>query len=110
MRLNIFVMVPFNSVEKGRLNGCYIGHYPEIPYNYSHKYKNPAGFIEMTEQNQDEWVAPHFQLKQFICKQSGGFPKYIILEERLLLKLELILETLNARGIYSKTLTIICHD
>jgi len=106
MRLNIFVMVPFDSVEKGRLKGCYIGDYPEIPESYSEKYKTPSGFIELTEQNQDVWIAPHFQLKQFICKQSGGFPKYTVLEERLLLKLELILETINARGIYCKTLTI----
>jgi len=51
-------------------------------------------------------VSPHFKLGQFLCKQPGGFPKYLVLDEILVLKLELILEELNRRGHAADTLHI----
>jgi hypothetical protein len=51
-------------------------------------------------------VAPHFRLKQFICKQEGDYPKYLVIKERLLLKLELILERANEAGYYASTLEV----
>jgi len=52
----------------------------------------------VTEKNEETSVSPHFQLKEFVCKQDGGYPKYVVLQERLLLKLELILEMVNEKG------------
>jgi len=49
----------------------------------------------VTEENQDTMVSPHFTLKQFACNQDSGFPKYLVLRERLVLKLEDILEKVN---------------
>ena len=68
----------------------------------------PAGFIEVTKDNQDTKVSPHFVLKQFLCKEdtSRQFPKYIVLQERLPLKLEAILERVNARHVKTDTLHI----
>ncbi|MBN2468369.1 MAG: hypothetical protein JXD19_09495, partial [Deltaproteobacteria bacterium] len=63
----------------------------------------PNGFIEVTKENEEALVSPHFRLKQFVCKQNGGYPKYVVLQERLLVKLELILERMNARGFSSTT-------
>jgi uncharacterized protein YcbK (DUF882 family) len=42
--------------------------------------------------------SPHFRLKQFLCKQNGGYPKYLVLKEALPPKMELILQRLNAKG------------
>ncbi|MDZ7265119.1 MAG: D-Ala-D-Ala carboxypeptidase family metallohydrolase [candidate division KSB1 bacterium] len=106
MQLQMIVLVPFEKMDDGQLNGCFIGDYPEIPDKYADKYETPAGFVEITEENQHTWITPHFQLKQFLCKQTGGFPKYTVLQERLLLKLELILKTINLKGIRCQTLTI----
>lgn len=106
MQLQMIVLMPFEKMNNGQLNGCFIGDYPEASDKFASKYETPAGFIEITEDNQHTWITPHFQLKQFLCKQSGGFPKYTVLQERLLLKLELILETLNLKGIHCQTLTI----
>lgn len=104
--LNIFVMATFNEIKDNHFKGCFIGKYP-ASFSKNHKnYKTPAGFIEVTQENATTWITPHFQLKQFLCKQSGDYPKYAVLEERLLLKLELILETLNKKGIPCRTLTI----
>ena len=98
MRLNAFVLVPLARVENGRLNGYRIDAYPATPLKGLEIYKPPRGFIEVTEANVDTPVAPHFTLRQFLCKQGGGYPKYVVLRERLLLKLELLLEQVNAAG------------
>ncbi|MDX1389079.1 MAG: D-Ala-D-Ala carboxypeptidase family metallohydrolase, partial [Acidobacteriota bacterium] len=72
--------------------------YPATPLKGLEIYQPPRGFIEVTEANVDTPVAPHFTLRQFLCKQGGGYPKYVVLRERLLLKLELLLEQVNAAG------------
>lgn len=98
MILNVFVMVPIQDMEGEYLNGYRIGSYPEKPLRELKVYEKPKGFIEITAQNQELYISPHFQLKQFICKQGGGFPKYVVLRERLLPKLEVVLEKVNEAG------------
>ncbi|MGH7962769.1 MAG: D-Ala-D-Ala carboxypeptidase family metallohydrolase [Candidatus Binatia bacterium] len=93
--LNVFVMIPFQGVKKQRINGYRIGAYPRRPARLLQSHTLPRGFIEVTPENQDALVAPHFRLKQFLCKQDGSYPKYVVLREHLLWKLEAILEKLN---------------
>ena len=66
-------------------------------------YRPPRGFIEVTEDNLETLVSPHFRLKDFLCKQDGDYPKYLVLQEKLLLKLELILEKVNEEGVRCNT-------
>ena len=99
MRLLIFVLVPSASVQNGKLGGYEIGTYPAPPLKGSPIYIPPAGFVQVTKENADTEVAPHFTLKQFLCKQPGEYPKYLVLTTRLLRKLELLLEKTNAAGI-----------
>ena len=42
-------------------------------------YLPPPGFVEVTKENQDTKLSPHFALKQFLCKEdtSKQFPKYV---------------------------------
>ena len=103
MNLNVFVMVPYHKMEGEYLNGYRIGQYPDRPLHNLEIYEPPDGFIEVTQQNQDIFISPHFQLKQFLCKQNGDFPKYIVLRERLLSKLEIILEKVNEAGYQCET-------
>ena len=98
INLNIFVMVPFETLKGEYLNGYRIGKYPKIPFKQLPIYKLPKGFIEVTEDNQDTLLSPHFKVKQFLSKQPSGYPQYLVLRERLLLKLELILEKTNEKG------------
>jgi len=98
MSLNVFVMVPFDQIKGEYLNGFRIGRYPQVALKKLAIYKPPLGFVEVTPQNEDTLVSPHFKLKQFLCKQDSGYPKYIVLKEMLLLKLELILEKVNEKG------------
>jgi hypothetical protein len=96
--LNVFVMVPFEDVRDGRLNGYRIGTYPAKT--------RPAGFVEVTTDTVRTKLSPHFELRQFLCKQPGGFPKYVVLSEALILKLEGIIEALDGAGHDVDTLTI----
>lgn len=105
--INIFVMVPLNQVEDGHLNGYQIGQYPAEPLRGLSIYRPPQGFIEVTPENRNTLLAPHFRLEQFLCKQESGWPKYVVLRERLILKLEAILEELNRRGYHAETLAVL---
>jgi hypothetical protein len=106
--LHVFVMVPATEVRNGVLNGYRIGQYPATPLKGNPLYTPPRGFVEVTRDNQDTKVSPHFTLKQFLCKEdtSKSFPKYVVLEARLPLKLEAILERVNELGFETNTLHV----
>ena len=104
MTLLVFVMTPATEVIDGYLNGYRIGKYPAEKYKNKESYRNPLGFIEVNEENKDMFLSPHFQLKQFLCKQKSNWPKYVVINPRMLRKLELVLEKLNESGIKANTL------
>ena len=106
MILNIFVMVPFSELQGEYLNGYHIGKYPDIPFKGLSIYNKPRGFIEITPENEDTFISPHFTIKSFLSKQENDYPKYLVLRERLILKLELILERVNENGYKCGTLHI----
>jgi hypothetical protein len=106
MTLNAFVMVPFDKLRRGAVNGYAIGRYPHRPPIDEPFYRPPAGFIEVTRENQETLISPHFRLKQFVCKQGSRYPKYLVLREELVDKLELVLEVLNERGVDATTLHV----
>jgi hypothetical protein len=106
IRLNVVVMHPAVELRDGRLNAYRIGYYPATALRQDPIYLPPRGFIELGEHSGSLQLSPHFQLWQFPAKQAGGPPKYLVLRERLLLKLELLLERLNAEGRNAETFTI----
>ncbi len=102
--LNAFVLVPYQRQET--LDGYRIGRYQQSGLAHTAAYKVPDGFIEVTRENQSVKVAPHFTLSQFVAKQSSGYPKYLVLQEKLLLKLELLLDSVQARGVRASTFRV----
>jgi hypothetical protein len=105
--VHAFAMVPATQVKNGMLNGYFIGDYPPA-LKGNPIYQPPAGFIEVTKDNQDTKVSPHFTLNQFLCKEdtTKAYPKYIVLKERLPLKLEAVLELVNGLGFKADTLHV----
>jgi peptidase M15-like protein len=103
--LNAFVLVPFPTAAT--IGEFMVGRYQSRPLRGNPSYARPIGFVEVTEANRDTPVAPHFTLDQFVSKQSGGFPKYLVLRERLLLKLEMLLEEVRSAGIPATTFRIL---
>lgn len=93
VRIEAFVMRPHGEILGGKLNGYIIGVPAVVAGN-----RAPEGYIEVTRENEGTKVSPHFALKQFLCKQTGGYPKYVELREKLVLKLERIARHLIAKG------------
>ena len=98
IRINVFVLEPFSNLNEGYLNGFRIGNYPLSLISENENYDLPKGFIKVTPENEDTYLSPHFQLKQFICRQQGGYPKYVVIQELLLNKLEYLLYEINQKG------------
>lgn len=98
MTLQAFVMRPF---ERGQtaIGDFRIGQYPAEPFQDNPLFEYPQGFIEVTPELMDARVSPHFTLGQFVSRQAGDFPKYLLLHPRLLINLEVLLEELNRDGI-----------
>lgn len=98
-----FVVVPYDRFQGELLNGYRIGRYPAKPLRGLASYSLPAGFVEVTPENEDIRVSPHFRLKQFLCKEPGGSRKYIVLNERLLVALEYLLARVHEAGYRATT-------
>jgi hypothetical protein len=104
--LNVFVMIPSKEL-KGEYLNCYrIGEYPKVALKNMQIYKPPKGFIEVSKELEGTLISPHFKLNQFLCKQECDSSRYLVLEERLILKLELILEKVNEKGYACNTFHI----
>lgn len=106
MHVVVFVLTPASERVAGKLHGYPMGDYPADVFRGLEAYIPPRGFIEVTPKNLDLQVSPHFRLRQFLCKQAGGYPKYVLVGTRLLRALELVLEKLNAAGRPADTLFI----
>lgn len=102
--LNCIVMVPFSELKNGYIGKYRIGDYPK---SSNKLYNLPDGFIEVTKENEMTLVTPHYKLKDFLCKQAGDYPKYIVLKERGILKLQMIHNYLNGIGINFKRFSFI---
>jgi hypothetical protein len=97
---SLITMLPFSSKARGRIGRYFVGRWPsERRHPRSPAYANPDGFIEVTPQNEDTPVSDHFRLRDFLTHdQQGVWPKYIVLREALVDKLELIIDDLAAHG------------
>lgn len=105
---SVITEAPFSEKSKGRIGLYYIGNWPaertrakvgssKAPAT---AYANPPGFIEVTPQNEDTYVSEHFRLRDFLTHdQPNVWPKYLVLQLKLVDKLELVLEDLAAHGV-----------
>lgn len=98
LRLNVFIMRPASEVKRDRLDGYRIGSYPAKPFRGLDVYLPPAGFIEVTPETADTRLTPLFTLRQFLSKQQGGWPKFVVLREEMLLKLHRVAELVDRAG------------
>ena len=105
LTLNAFVQVPFDHTTDA-LEGYRIGQYAEGAYQGNPRYERPQWFVRLTPELVDARVSPHFTLGQFVAKQASDWPKYLLVQEGLLLKLERILQALNQAGVDAETFTV----
>ncbi|MCQ8882684.1 D-Ala-D-Ala carboxypeptidase family metallohydrolase [Pseudoalteromonas shioyasakiensis] len=95
--LLVIVKKPFNANNK-QLNNYQIGLYP-TPYKGYTQYSAPNGFIEIFEKDLSRQLTPHVQVKNIICKQVSGFPKYLYVNNGGLMMLEELLKFVQSEGI-----------
>lgn len=105
--LNLFVKRPQADVVDGFIDGYQIGFYPTPAPGAPAIHLPPAGFVEVSEDLLDVRVSPHFTLGEFLCKQQPDhWPKFLVLQPPLVIKLELLLEEVNRRGIRTDSLFV----
>ena len=104
----VFTMRSFGQKVRALLNGYKLGYWPEEKGRVrSEAYKNPDGFIEVTPDNEDTRVSEHFRLRDFVSHdQKEVWPKYVVLREPLLDKLELVIEDLNNHGVNAEGMRV----
>lgn len=105
----VFTMRSFGQKVRSSLNGYRLGYWPAEKGRRlrSEAYRNPDGFIEVTRENEDTRVSEHFRLRDFVSHgQTNVWPKYVVIREALLDKLELVIDDLNAHGINAEGLRI----
>ncbi len=96
----LLVMRPFGAKRGEMLNGYRLGRWPAERWLMARNYFNPDGFVEVTPANAKLRLSEHFVLGDFLTKaQATKWPKYVVLEEKLIDKLELVMQALNARGV-----------
>lgn len=105
--VRVFLLTPFDSQTQKSLNGFRIGQYRSAAYRGLETYLPPVGFIDATHTKPDTPISPRFTLAQFLCKQQPGHePAYLLIDARLLIKLETVLDAANAAGWPADTLTV----
>ena len=104
----VFTMRSFGQKVRAWLNGYRLGYWPaEKGRLRSEAYRNPEGFIEVTPENEDTRVSEHFRLRDFVSHdQKAVWPKYVVLREPLLDKLELVIQDLNDHGVNAEGMRI----
>jgi hypothetical protein len=100
--------LPFTAKVNGRIGQYAIGFWPgERGRVTSTAYRNPAGFIEVTPDNENTAVSEHFRLRDFITHDQGTvWPKYLVLREPLLDKLELVIDELEKTGVVVRRMSV----
>jgi len=100
-RFSMITMKSFGEKVAGSVGAYRVGYWPEENGRLrSEAYENPAGFIEVTRDNEYMRVSEHFQLHDFLThNQASVWPKYLVLREQLLDKLELVIQDLERHGV-----------
>jgi hypothetical protein len=107
--ISIISLVPLSEKRGGKIGPYYLGSWPfeQGGTPQSPRYAAPAGFIEVTQQNRNFQVSPHFRLGDFLTKdQPNVWPKYLLLDPLLIDKLELTLQELKNQGVDIQHVTV----
>lgn len=107
--ISIVTLVPIAEKRRGRIGPYYLGSWPWESGGKPRtpKYAPPTGFIEVTRENQDFHVSEHFRLRDFLTKdQANVWPKYLLLDAKLVDKLELTIQELENQGVDVRNVTV----
>jgi uncharacterized protein YcbK (DUF882 family) len=99
---------PWGEKQGTYVNTYNVGWWPGERRRMPDNYENPIGFIEVTPDNVDLRLSTHFSLRSFVTHdQDRVWPKYVVMREELLDKLELVLSSLAAQGIPTRNVVVL---
>ena len=98
---SLITLKPASEKRGGRIGLYFIGNWPSARSGpRGVRYEPPRGFIEVSRERQNTLLSDHFRLKDFFPHdQANVWPKYIVVEMKLVDKMELILAELEKQGI-----------
>jgi uncharacterized protein YcbK (DUF882 family) len=100
---SVITLKPASAKQGGKIGLYYIGNWPATRKTAKARYEPPSGFIEVTREQQGTELSDHFKLRDFFPHdQQNIWPKYIVVEMKLVDKLELILAELEKQGISTR--------
>jgi len=101
-------LTPWQRKLGSHVNGYHMGFWPGERRAVTEQYENPEGFIEVTALNADTRISTHFTLRDFLTHdQAHVWPKYVVLREELLDKLELMLSALQSFGVATQHVVVL---
>jgi len=99
-RFAFVVLRPFGEKRGKVLQGYKLGEWPSERWLVGRRYFNPDGFIQVTPDDVGLRLSEHFTLGDFLTHdQKDVWPKFVVLQEPLIDKLELVLADLAAHGV-----------
>ena len=113
--LHVITVRPLEERRAGRMGLYFIGRWPtegrRAPAAGAAArgdYSAPRGLIEVTRANQDTPLSDHLRLRDFLTHdQQGIWPKYVVVQTRLIDKLELVLADLAEHGIAARGIHVL---
>jgi hypothetical protein len=107
-RFAFITLTPWQRKLGSQINGYNVGWWPAEQRTMPSHYENPVGFIEVTRENVDTRISTHFTLREFMTHdQANVWPKYVVLREELLDKLELVLTALQSFGVGTQNVVVL---
>lgn len=105
---HFFILRPFGQ-KRGEMLGAYrLGLWPAERWMMADNYLNPDGFVEVHEKDMGMQLSAHFHLGDFLTHdRQNTWPRFVVLEERLIDKLELVLQELKNRGIDNSRVVVL---
>lgn len=99
---------PWRDKLGSHINSYHVGWWPGERRAMPSNYDNPDGFIEVSKEAADLRISTHFTLRDFLTHdQERVWPKYLVVREELIDKLELVLAVLEAQGIPTKHVVVL---
>lgn len=105
VRINAIVRTPFDPASEA-IGGFRVGPYGRTPHRRNPVYRTPRGLVALTPGMADIAVSPHLTLGQFMPKQPGAPTRYMLLDERLIVKLERLLDRARKAGLPARRLVV----
>jgi hypothetical protein len=112
--LSLITLAPLTARRNGRIGLYYIGYWPTEGARRPKSgaaargdYSPPRGLIEVTPETQDTPLSPHLKIRDFLTHdQANVWPKYVVVQTRIVDKLELVLADLEGQGFPARRLHV----